>query len=87
MAGILTYLGVFSLTLLWVLGWSGASYVAGAFFDLPLKTTILVGATLGPLGFIVTIAIGVLERSARRGQIAVPGPSASPVFDEWDPFA
>lgn len=87
MAGILTYLGVFTLTLFWVLGWSGASYVAGAFFDLPLKTTILVGATLGPLGFIVTITVGLLERGARRGQFPVSGSAAPTAFDERDPFA
>lgn len=35
--------------------------VIGSFFDLPLKTVSLVGATLGPLGFIVTIMLGILE--------------------------
>lgn len=87
MAGVLTYLSVFTLTLFWVLGWAGASYVAGAFFDLPMKTTILVGATLGPLGFIVIIAIGVLERSSRKSSeivVSVPDVTSG---DEWDRFA
>jgi hypothetical protein len=87
MAGVLTYLAVFTLTSFWVLGWAGASYVAGAFFDLPMKTTILVGATLGPLGFVVTIATGILERGSRKGldQMQSPMPSNTP--PDWDPFA
>lgn len=87
MAGVLTYLSVFTLTLFWVLGWAGASYVAGAFFDLPLKTTILVGATLGPLGFIVTIAVGVLERSPRKSSEMVVSFPDVITGEEWDPFA
>lgn len=39
----------------------GLSVVIGSFFDLPLKTVSLVGATLGPLGFMVTIMLGILE--------------------------
>lgn len=87
MAGILTYIAVFTLTGFWVLGWAGASYVAGAFFNLPMKTTILVGATLGPLGFIVTIATGVLERKTRKGLDSNPYAEDVVPVDEWDPFA
>lgn len=53
-----------AMTLVWILGWTGISVVLGSFFELPLKTVALVGATLGPLGFIVVIAIGVIESSA-----------------------
>ena len=49
------------MTIIWILGWTGISVVAGSFFDLPLKTVGLTGATLGPLGFVVVVAIGVLE--------------------------
>jgi hypothetical protein len=66
MAGFLTYFSIFALTAIWTLGWAGASYVGGAFFDLPMKTTILAGALLGPLGFVVIIATGVLERGSRQ---------------------
>ena len=59
--GFLTYVAVFGMTAIWILGWSGISIVVGSFFDLPLRTIALVGATLGPLGFIVTLAVGVLE--------------------------
>lgn len=87
MAGILTYIAVFTLTGFWVLGWAGASYVAGAFFNLPMKTTILVGATLGPLGFIVTIATGVLERKTRNGHDSSAYAERVDAVDEWDRFA
>ena len=87
MAGVLTYLAVFTLTSFWVLGWAGVSYVAGAFFDLPMKTTILVGATLGPLGFVVTIATGVLERRARKGLDQMPTTITHELPADWDPFA
>ena len=66
----------------------GLSVVVGSFFNLPLKTVTLVGATLGPLGFIVTVAIGFLESRQPAGIAFVPvvEPSeANTVFD--DPFA
>ena len=44
----------------------GLSVVIGSFFDLPLKTVSLVGATLGPLGFMVTIMLGILESSSEK---------------------
>ena len=44
----------------------GLSVVVGSFFDLPLKTVSLVGATLGPLGFMVTIMLGILESSDEK---------------------
>lgn len=59
--GLLTYIAIFGMTAVWILGWTGLSVVIGSFFNLPLKTVALVGATLGPLGFIVTLAIGFLE--------------------------
>lgn len=85
MAGFLTYIAVFMLTILWVLGWAGVSFATGAFFSLPLKTTILVGAVLGPLGFVVTLMIGVLERSNRGGRSAIAEPSI-PAAVDWDRF-
>ena len=44
----------------------GLSVVIGSFFDLPLKTVSLVGATLGPLGFMVAIMLGILESSSEK---------------------
>ena len=61
MAGLLTYIAIFAMTAIWILGWMGLSVVIGSFFDLPLKTVSLVGATLGPLGLMVTIMLGILE--------------------------
>ena len=54
------------MTAIWILGWMGLSVVVGSFFDLPLKTVSLVGATLGPLGFMVTIMLGILESSNEK---------------------
>jgi hypothetical protein len=90
MAGFLTYFSIFALTVIWILGWAGASYVAGAFFDLPMKTTILAGALLGPLGFVVVIATGVLERGSRRnGGASFPDRAtvaAGDGPDDWNLF-
>ena len=66
MAGLLTYIAIFAMTAIWILGWMGLSVVVGSFFDLPLRTVSLVGATLGPLGFIVTIMLGILEYSSTK---------------------
>lgn len=66
MAGLLTYIAIFAMTAIWILGWMGLSVVVGSFFDLPLKTVSLVGATLGPLGFMVTIMLGILESSNEK---------------------
>ena len=63
MAGFLTYVSIFLLTGIWIVGWCGVAAVCGAFFDLPLSTTALIGAMLGPLGFIVVIVLGIVSRS------------------------
>ena len=75
------------MTAVWILGWMGLSVVVGSFFDLPLRTVSLVGAILGPLGFIVTIMIGVLEsRNPAAAEILPPVSTASTEFVD-DPFA
>ena len=66
MAGLLTYIAIFAMTSIWILGWMGLSVVVGSFFDLPLKTVSLVGATLGPLGFMVTIMLAILVSSNEK---------------------
>jgi len=85
MAGILTYIAVFGMTLIWIVGWMGISMIVGSFFELPLKTTCLMGALLGPLGFMLTLIVGFLE----NGQQIVPltNSQSSPVGAEWDPFS
>lgn len=77
------------MTAIWILGWTGISIVAGSFFDLPLRTIALVGATLGPLGFIVTLAIGILESRGAGGQFQIEGfqTSKTHIADIDDPFA
>jgi hypothetical protein len=61
MAGLLTYVSVFLLTGIWIVGWCGVAAVCGAFFDLPLSTTALIGALLGPIGFVVVILLGIVS--------------------------
>lgn len=61
MAGFLTYMSVFLLTGIWIVGWCGVAAVCGAFFDLPLSTTALIGALLGPIGFVVVILLGIVS--------------------------
>lgn len=86
-AGFLTYVAVFAMTAIWIIGWMGLCVVIGSFFDLPLKTTSLVGATLGPLGVMVTVMVGTLESSRRRGGdvewTAAAPPTAAPIDDPF----
>lgn len=82
MAGLLTYIAVFAMTAIWILGWMGMSVVVGSFFDLPLRTAGLVGATLGPLGFVVTIMVGILESKGSQNYEVNAVVSAA----EEDPF-
>jgi cytosine/uracil/thiamine/allantoin permease len=83
--GILTYLAVFGMTLIWIIGWMGISMIVGSIFKLPLKTTCLIGALLGPLGFMLTLIAGFLEENAEPKFIGA-APSTSAVVD-WDPFS
>jgi len=86
--GILTYIAIFGMTAIWVLGWMGLSVVVGSFFSLPLRTVMLVGATLGPLGFIVTIMIGILENRTTKNDPVFGTPQAGVSSQEFeDPFA
>jgi len=86
--GILTYVALFGLVGVWIVGWMGLSIVAGSFFDLPLRTVSLVGATLGPLGLVVTVIIGVLEtRPVRDDRSDDAGLGWPTVTDFDDPFA
>lgn len=86
--GFLTYLAIFGMTIIWILGWMSLSMVVGSFFDLPLRTVSLVGATLGPLGFIVTIMIGVIEsRNPGAAEFLPATGSTTAIDDVDDPFA
>jgi hypothetical protein len=85
MAGIFTYIAIFGMTLTWIIGWMGISMIIGSFFQLPLKTSCLVGALLGPLGFMLTVIIGILEnhdKPSTHGAFQV-----APTQAVWDPFS
>ena len=85
MTGILTYIAIFGMVMIWIVGWMGISMVVGSFFELPLKTTCLIGALLGPLGFMLTLIVGFLE----NGQRFAPTTNYQAVSTEpeWDPFS
>jgi len=85
MTGILTYIAIFGMVVIWIVGWMGISMVVGSFFELPLKTTCLIGALLGPLGFMLTLIVGFLE----NGQRFAPAANYQTVSTEpeWDPFS
>jgi hypothetical protein len=85
MMGILTYLAIFGMTLIWIVGWMGISMIVGSFFEIPIKTTCLIGALLGPLGFMLTLIVGFLEGGTEEKflQVAPITPSGA----GWDPFA
>jgi hypothetical protein len=85
--GFFTYIAIFGMTAVWILGWMGLSVVVGSFFDLPLRTVSLVGAILGPLGFIVTVMIGVLESRSPTAAEFLPAVSTLSTEFVDDPFA
>jgi hypothetical protein len=85
MAGVAVYLAFLILTSVWVLGWAGVSVLVGAFFDLPVQTTVVLGAVLGPLGFMVTILVGVMQRDGGPTVPLKAFDNQSPFFG--DPFA
>lgn len=79
MAGVLTYVSIFFLMAIWVLGWCGVSVVVGALFDLPISTTALLGALLGPIGALMVILLGIIEKSTLSPHVRDDGP-----FDQLD---
>jgi len=85
MAGFLIYISIFVLVGIWILGWAGVSLAAGAFFDLPMGTSSMLGAVLGPIGFVVTILVGVVAKRPGEGDSFAP-PVSHP-FISSDPFA
>ena len=73
------------MTLTWIIGCMGISMILGSFFQLPLKTTCLVGALLGPLGFMLTVIIGILENNDKP--LTNSAYQATPTQAAWDPFS
>lgn len=99
MTGILAYIAIMMIIAVWIIGWLGISLVAGAAFDLPPKTTALLGALLGPLGLIATLFAGFALRkeAIAKGGKALMGRAANRAKitrddlmsrrrDESDPF-
>jgi len=72
------------LAMMWTLGWTLIAWLVGAVMDLKMSTSMLLGALLGPLGFLVVLLVGFAERkSALNGYV----PSVNQSFVELDdPF-
>lgn len=66
MAGFLTYISIFMLMGVWVLAWTGVTALCGSFFNLPMSTSSLMGALLGPIGVVAVILLGTVNRTFGR---------------------
>ena len=84
MAGVLSYIAIAMMVAIWVLGWLGIACVTGSFFKLELSTSALLGALLGPLGFLAAIILGIIERSRTSMPVVQVAPNQS---DFMNPFA
>jgi hypothetical protein len=84
--GVFSYIAILGFTLIWVLGWLCICWLVGAFFDLPMGTTAIVGATLGPLGLVAVLILGALNQ---RGGLSMPREKRqiSAEVNGGDPFA
>lgn len=89
LGGFLGYLAIGTLILIWLIGWLGICLLVGQFFDLPAKTTAIIGAVLGPLGVLAVIYVGLAVDSE-----SPPGVSrqanlhlSSVNIDSGDPFS
>ena len=87
MAGFFVYIAIFGMTFIWIIGWMTLAMVIGSLFRLPIKTTCLLGALLGPLGFMVTIVVGFLENNQKSNlYIGNEVVGLMPSHTESDPF-
>jgi NhaP-type Na+/H+ or K+/H+ antiporter len=84
MAGLLSYIAIGLMIGLWIVGWLGLACIVGAFFDLPMSTSALLGALLGPLGFVAAIVLGVMEQQKTR---RAEEPQIYTTSNFLDPFA
>jgi tellurite resistance protein TehA-like permease len=84
MAGVLSYIAIATMIGIWVLGWLGIACIVGSFFELELSTSALLGALLGPLGFVAVIILGIIERSKTSMPVVQVAPNQT---DFLDPFA
>jgi NhaP-type Na+/H+ or K+/H+ antiporter len=84
MAGLLSYIAIGLMIGLWIVGWLGLACIVGAFFDLPMSTSALLGALLGPLGFVAAIVLGVMEQQKTR---PTEKPQLYTTSNHMDPFA
>ena len=84
MAGVLSYIAIAMMVGIWVLGWLGIACVVGSFFRLELSTSALLGALLGPLGFVAVIILGIIVQSKTPMPVVQVAPNQT---DFLDPFA
>jgi Kef-type K+ transport system membrane component KefB len=85
--GLLSYIAIVGFTLIWVLGWLCICWLIGAFFDLPMATTAIVGATLGPLGLVAVLVLGILSKSQNTDVPSEVRVTSRRLLQTEDPFA
>jgi hypothetical protein len=83
MAGILSYFAMALMVGLWIIGWLGLACLVGAFFDLELSTTALLGALLGPLGIVAVVILGIIEKTRTTGPTPVVETQGSSLLDPF----
>lgn len=92
LGGFLGYIAIFVMASIWLVGWVGLTVLLGSFFDLPMKTSAIAGAVLGPLGFILVIFVGGTSKARRHVRAGVTylstvGRNSSKPAAIEDPFA
>lgn len=88
LGGFLGYLAIGILILIWLVGWLGICLLVGQFFDLPEKTTAIIGAVLGPLGVLAVIYVGLAADTESPPEVSHQSwmNSSSVNIDSGDPF-
>jgi len=61
--GILSYSAIMGFTLIWIVAWLCICWLVGAFFNLPMQTTAVIGATLGPFGLVMILILGIFSKN------------------------
>lgn len=87
LGGILGYIAIGTLIMIWMLGWLGICLLVGQFFDLPEKTTAITGAVLGPLGVVAVVYVGLATQSKEADVIReITNSAYHDQADAGDPF-
>jgi hypothetical protein len=86
MKGILSYIAIMGFATVWIVGWMCLAWLVGAFFNLSMATTSVVGATLGPLGVIAVLVVGFSTRNSPHAGISNRSYRTNNSSSSADPF-